>query len=447
MDLKKIWIIISREFNVRVRKKSFIITTILTPILFAALMILPSVFMLMDTEGDNLRKVMVCDGSGILDGKLNDTDTYEFEIVGRENVEYFKNNMDSLGFFAVLSVSPMDSLGNVRAVSYSQKQLTMDAKSSLVNLISNVFREEKLGKYSVEDIDALIEDAAYEVPLTTIVLEEGGNEVRSIYELNMAIAYIAAFMIYMFVTMFGSMVMRGIIEEKSSRIVEIIVSSVRPMELMVGKIVGIASVALMQFLVWGVFLLLLFGGLNLFLGWNDMQAVVSAGAGMQDMGGLSDMQRSMIESGMVADVTSVFAGLNIGTVVFAFVAYFVLGYLLYSSMFAAVGSAVDNEADSQQFVLPVTIPLIAGLMMMIVAIKNPDGALAVWGSMIPFTSPMVMMARVPFGVPVWELALSLGILLLTFIGISYISAKIYRVGILDFGKKNTWKDLWRWIRY
>nr|MBP9019707.1 ABC transporter permease [Bacteroidales bacterium] len=258
-------------------------------------------------------------------------------------------------------------------------------------------------------------------------------------EINMAISYIASFLIYMFIFMFGSMVMRGVIDEKSNRVVEVIISSVKPFELMLGKIIGVGAVALLQFLIWVVLTFAIIFGAQAFMG------VDLASAGGSVPGALPEGFSA--SGGKVGEILAALAGINFGYIILSFLAYFILGYLLYASMFAAVGSAVDNETDTQQLTIPITLPLIIGLFLMIHAFRFPDSSLSFWGSIIPFTSPMVMMARVPFGVPLWQMILSIVLLLATFIFMTYLSAKIYRVGILSYGKKASWKDLMKWLKF
>jgi ABC-2 type transport system permease protein len=245
----------------------------------------------------------------------------------------------------------------------------------------------------------------------------------------MALSYIMSLLIYMFIFMFGNMVMRGVIEEKSGRIVEVIVSSVKSVELMIGKILGIALVALTQFLIWVVLTLVLVAVAGFLMGGDIVGTMETA-----DVAGMGSILKGISE-------------IRFGYILTCFLIYFVLGYLLYAGMFAAVGAAVDNEADTGQLSMPVTIPLIIGLFLMLPTFQNPTGQLAFWASIIPFTSPMVMMARIPFGVvPFWELALSILLLLATFLLMAVISAKIYKVGILTYGKKASFKDLWKWIK-
>jgi len=312
------------------------------------------------------------------------------------------------------------------------------------NIYDNGFEKKGLNlilkKYDIENFDEILKEVRTEAQVRTMVWSSGGEEKESEVGIYMVIAITGGFFIYMFIFMFGSMVMRGVIEEKTNRIVEIIISSVKPIELMMGKIIGIACVALLQFAIW----------IGLTLGIVIIFQVAMGGSMAVRMPG-GAAQAAQITEGMgEAGIDSVFSTLsliNFPLVIGALVCYFLLGYLLYASMFAAIGAAADNETDTQQFMLPVTLPLILAMFMMMHTFQHPDSALSFWGSMIPFTSPMIMMARVSFGVPPWELTLSLLILLGTFLGIAFFAAKIYRVGILMYGKKVSWKELWKWIRY
>ena len=286
----------------------------------------------------------------------------------------------------------------------------------------------KLSLYNITDLDRILAEVKSDVQITTLTLTDEGEKEESA-EIYMALSYIMSLLIYMFIFMFGNMVMRGVIEEKSGRIVEVIVSSVKSVELMIGKILGIALVALTQFLIWVVLTLVLVTVAGFLMGGDIVGTMESA-----DVAGMGSILKGISE-------------IRFGYVLICFLIYFVLGYLLYAGMFAAVGAAVDNEADTSQLSMPVTIPLILGLFLMIPTFQNPTGQLAFWASIVPFTSPMVMMARIPFGVvPFWELALSILLLFATFIFMAVISAKIYKVGILTYGKKASFKDLWKWIK-
>ena len=274
----------------------------------------------------------------------------------------------------------------------------------------------------------------------------------------MIVSLVLSMIIYMFIAMFSGMVMQSVIEEKASRVVEVLVSSVKATELMFGKIIGVACVALTQFFLWIILTAVLVTGVSSFIGFDSLMASATVqteqmtqmteGLGVDDeaMAMVMPDASAMAQGGEMGAILSTLQGLDYGTLLIAFVIYFVLGYLLYASLFAAIGSAVENEADTQQLQLPVTIPLMIGFFIAFYAFKAPDSAVVFWGSMIPFTSPIVMLARIPFGVPMWELALSVALLVATFAACGWASAKIYKIGILMFGKKTSFKDLWKWMK-
>ena len=265
--------------------------------------------------------------------------------------------------------------------------------------------------------------------------------------------------IYVFIAMFSGMVMQSVIEEKASRVVEVLVSSVKATELMFGKIIGVACVALTQFFLWIVLTAVIVTGVSSFIGFDtifesttiqteqmtQMTEGLGVDPGMMGMP-MPALDTTAVPGGEMGAILSTLKDLNYGMLLISFFIYFALGYLLYSSLFAAIGSSVENEADTQQLSIPVTVPLMIGFFIAFYAFKSPDSAVVFWGSMIPFTSPIVMLARIPFGVPVWELALSIALLVGTFIACGWASAKIYRIGILMFGKKSTFKDLWKWLK-
>ena len=441
MGKSKISVIIAREFAIRVKKKSFILTTLLTPILFAALMVVPGLIAAYSEE-DEARKIAVVDNSGVVMPYLQSDSQVEFcQIVGA-TVDDLKADFDNNGYFAVVGISAMDSSKNVSVVTYSKKQLNMDIKGRISRNVEEAVEQHKLQGYGIPQLEEIMEDIESDVKLSTYTLDESGEEKVSKVEIFMVIGYIASFLIYMFIFMFGSMVMRSVIEEKTTRIIEVIVSSVKPFQIMMGKIIGVASVALTQFLIWIVFTMLIVTVAGQALGLNEAAQTMSSVS--------SEVPVAEITSAMQNDGDGLLQALkdvNYVQIIGCFIIYFVLGYLLYSSMFAAVGAAVDNEADTQQLILPITMPLIVGLFLMLHTFQYPDSALSFWGSVIPFTSPMVMMARIAYGVPMWELALSIGVLVLTFVGMAYLSGRIYRVGILMYGKKPGWKEIWKWLKY
>ncbi len=441
MGKSKISIIIAREFAVRVKKKSFIFTTILTPLLFAALMVVPSLIA-MYSGGEEGQKVAVIDDSGIVMPYMESDGQVIFTEVTDATIDELKRDFDNLDYFAVVGISQLDSSKNVSVVTYSKKQMNMDMQSRIARNVEAAVEDYKLKGYGIPQLEQIMEDVESDVKVKTFTLDEAGEEKASKVEIFMIIGYVGSFLIYMFIFMFGSMVMRSVIEEKTTRIIEVIVSSVKPFQIMMGKILGVASVALTQFFIWIVITFSIVMVAGSALGLDDAAQTMAVTS--------SEIPVEQITAAMESEGDGFLQALkdiNYVQIIGCFVIYFVLGYLLYSSMFAAVGAAVDNEADTQQLVLPVTMPLIIGLFLMLHTFQYPDSALSFWGSVIPFTSPMVMMARIAYGVPVWELALSIGVLVVTFVGMAYLSGKIYRVGILMYGKKPGWKEIWKWLKY
>lgn len=452
MGKSKIGIIIGREYAIRVKKKSFIFTTILTPLLFAALMVVPSLIALY-SSGEEGQLVKVVDESGIVMPYLESSKEIIFEQAApEESLASLKENFKDSGLFAIIGISPLDSNKNLTITAYSEKQLNIDLQSQIRKSVNKAVEDNKLKAYNIPDLDRVLKDIESDVKMNTYTLDEQtGEEKESMVEIYMGIGYIASFLIYMFIFMFGSMVMRSVIDEKTTRIVEVIVSSVKPFQLMLGKIIGVAAVGLTQFLIWVVLTFAIVTGVSAAVGVDKIQESVTAGMPveqvMEEMNVQNiDMQNMEVEESEFDGILRALREVNYIKIVVCFLIYFLLGYLLYSGMFAAVGSAVDNEADTQQLILPVTMPLIIGLFIMLHTFQYPDSSLSFWASMIPFTSPMVMMARIAYGVPAWELALSIGLLIVTFLILTYISGKIYRIGILMYGKKATWKDLWKWMK-
>ena len=422
--------------------------TILTPILFAALIILPSLIMTL-SSGKTGQQILVVDHSGLCEPFFNDTEEFVYTFDQQADVAAIKKSFpDTL--YALVEISEPDSSLNVAVSALSSKQLNLDAKTEIERSVKNALEKHKLERYNIENLEQIIKEINTKVSVKTFTVTESGDEKVAMVEIYMGIAYIASFMIYMFIFMFGSMVMRGVIEEKTTRIVEVIVSSVRPFQLMLGKIIGVGSVAMLQFLIWILLTVAITAGVQAIIGFDKIAGTTPeianiAGTQGTELAGM--VNSAQTDSGVAGEIFSALSSVPVTGIVVSFILYFLLGYLLYAAMFAAVGSAVDNEADTQQLIFPVTLPLILGLFIMIHTFQHPDSALSFWGSMIPFTSPMVMMARVPFGVPLWELALSVGLLAVTFLFMTYVSAKIYRVGILMYGKKPNFKELYKWLKY
>ena len=460
MNMHIINVIIGREYMTRVKKKSFLLTTFLAPIFLAAMMILPSVIMFM--AEDKGKKVAVIDDSGIVMPYMEDTEAVDYIDYAGYQADSVKAAFHEFGLDALVLVSPLDSVAKSVTVSaYSSKPMSVDMKDAIRSNVNKAVEEYRLSSYDIDGLKQIMEDVQADIPVSTYTLEDDGEARISSSEVYMFVSLIFSIIIYMFIAMFSGMVMQSVIEEKSSRVVEVLVSSVKATELMFGKIIGVACVALTQFFLWVVLTGILVVGAGTVIGFdsiaesttvqteqmNQMTEGLGVDPSVMEQGGMAAPQMEMpAGDSEMAAVIQTLRDIDYPMLLISFVIYFVLGYLLYASLFAAIGSAVENEADTQQLQLPVTIPLLLAFFIAFYAFKAPDSQVVFWGSMIPFTSPIVMLARIPFGVPVWELVVSIVLLLLTFAGIAYLSAKIYKIGILMFGKKTTFKDLYKWLK-
>ena len=451
MKMRNLKTILAREYMIRVKKKSFLLTTFLVPVFFAAMCVLPSVIMIM--AKDKGKEIAVVDQSGIVMPYLVDTKTVTYKDCSSETVADKQAFVMDMGVDALVVVSPIDSVSKTLSVaSYSVKPLSIDLTDEVRSRVDDAVEDYRIAQYDIADLKTIMADIRVDTPMSTYVFDESGQEKESSFEVPMIISMVLSMVIYLFVMMFSGMVMQSVIEEKSSRVVEVLVSSVKATELMFGKIIGVACVALTQFFLWIVLTLVLIGGFSAFVGFDSIMGDPAQAEQMMEMtsqmGGVdvAEMTASMSQEGGLATILNTLKDFNWGQMLFAFVIYFVLGYLLYASFFAAIGSAVENEADTQQLQMPLTVPLMLAFFVALYAFKAPDSAVVWWGSMIPFTSPIVMLARIPFGVPGWELALSIVLLVGTFIACGWASAKIYKIGILMFGKKTTFKDLWKWLK-
>ncbi|MBQ7811638.1 MAG: ABC transporter permease [Bacteroidales bacterium] len=454
MKFRNIGTIISREYLTKVKKKSFLLTTFLVPVFFAAMCILPSVIMFM--AKDTGKRVAVVDQSGIVMPYLVDTESVDYIDHSADDPDSLKAHFNDYGVDALVVISPLDEVKRtVTVASYSEKPLSMDMKEGVTSKVNDAVEDYRLAQYQISDLKQIMEDIKSDVSMSTFTLSESGEEKITSSEVYMIISMLLSIIIYMFIAMFSGMVMQSVIEEKASRVVEVLVSSVKATELMFGKIIGVACVALTQFFLWIVLTLVLVGGFSAFGGFDSMMGDPAQAEQMMQMSGMEASMGAMSAEDMMAmaqdesemgAVLSTLKDVNWVQMIVAFIIYFALGYLLYASFFAAIGSAVENEADTNQLQMPVTVPLLLAFFIAIYAFNAPDSPVVWWGSMIPFTSPIVMLARIPFGVPMWELALSVVLLVATFIGCGWASAKIYKIGILMFGKKTGFKDLWRWLR-
>lgn len=449
MNFKTIGIVISREYLNKVKKKSFIWTTLLVPILVAGLTIGVMVA-LMNTK-EKTKNIAVVDASGIVLPYLEDTETVHYTDLSAMPIDSVKANLAALGYDGVLYVGELNlDEKTVPADLYSPKPFGMELTDNISSRINRAVEDYRISTYNIEGLDQILKDVKANIHLRSYTVSDDGEEKISEAGVYSIVSMVLGIFLFIFVTMFGSMVMSSVIEEKASRVVEVLVSSVKSTELMFGKIIGIALVALTQFLLWIVLSVAIISvggaviGLDK-LGGNNPTELVSTMGGV-DAAQVEEMTAQLADQGEMGTVISSLANLPYGQILGLFFVYFIFGYLLYASLFAAIGSAVENEGDTQQLQLPLTIPLMLGYMIALYAFRAPDSSVAFWGSIIPFTSPIVMISRLPFGVPAWEIILSVALLVATFAFCAWASAKIYRVGILMFGKKSTWKDLWKWLK-
>ncbi len=406
----------------------------------AALIIVPALLATMDTEKE--RSIAVADYSGDFKDAFKETVKIKYHFISIDSVDAIKSNFENSGYYALL-VLP-DSLVNQNVQLLSDVQPDIDTKMTIQSEIKKKLRSERLKELGIDE--AKLDSAETNVKIKTIKIKSDGSEEISSTEVIMGIGFATALIIYMFIFIYGAQVMRGVLEEKTNRVVEVLVSSVKPFQLMMGKIVGVALVALTQVALWVVLSTVILSVVLPMIGVDTAKPEVTEMV-MKGTNLPPELQNGDVGQNVFKEVLSTFYNLPVFQLVFSFIVYFVGGYLLYAALFAAIGGAVDNETDTQQFMLPITIPLILSIVMAQVVIRDPNGTVAFWFSIIPFTSPVIMLLRIPFGVPGWELALSMVLLVLTFIGTTWLAGKIYRVGILMYGKKITYKELWRWIKY
>ena len=431
MNLKKLGIIIQREYLNKVKKKSFLLTTFGVPILFAG-MYAVMLFVMLKAEGDS-KRIAVIDNSGIVMEKLENTKLITFTQLSETDPEAVKNRLGDYDADVLLYISPLDSATkSVTATTYADKPMGMETAEAIEHRINDAVEAYRIDSYDIPGLEQIMEDVHSNVHLTSYTVDEEGKETISQSEVYMIVSMVLAMALYMFIALFSGMVMSSVIEEKTSRVVEVLVSSVKSTELMFGKIIGVALVALTQFLLWIVLTGVIIGILGGIVGMDKITGTLSQNQvetmpGMTSMNDAMGNALSMEQLQALTDTTAVAEGptgmeavlgtlgsLNYTQLIVSFLLFFLFGYLLYASLFAAIGSAVENEADTQQLQIPVTIPLLLGFFIAFYAFRAPESSIVWWGSMIPFTSPIVMLARLPFGVPMWELILSIGLLILTF---------------------------------
>ena len=435
-------IILKREYLTRVKKRSFIILTLLGPLFFATLMIAPSLLMINSDKMESKKAIAVLDETAWFKGKFETTDVNTFVYYDdNEDIDSLKKLVFDGIYDAVLYV-PMTSLNvPVNAKLYSNKQIPM----TLNNYIKNTMKQEvEHKKLLASGIDPeIVKSVKTNINIATIRMDSETEEKTSYAEIELIIGFFLAIIIYLVIFVFSSQVMRGVIEEKTNRIIEVIISSVKPFELMMGKILGIALVVLTQITIWIILTTAIYFIANgIILG---PEILSPSGTVMTEQ--ISQISETSNVQTVMLEAVNMVNSINFKAILIGFLFYFVFGYLLYAALFASIGAMVDNETDSQQFVTIVSLPLMIAFISTTTLMNNPDSSLGLWLSMIPFTSPVTMMIRIPFGVPYWQVGLSLLILIITFVAITWFAAKIYRTGILMYGKKPSWKEIWKWLRY
>lgn len=436
--MSKIWIIIQREFMTRVKKKSFILLTILMPFIFAALIMVP--LMLATIEGDEQKTVMVVDKTGRYVGSLKSTPNYAFVPTADNKDEFYTEDSE---VEAVVQITA-DLAKNPTAVTiYSPREVKAELLSYVETCLGEQVRREKLSAYNISELETIIADIQTDFHVATVKRNAEGDETSSNTYIAMTAGFIFTFLIYMFVMSYGGMVMQSVMEEKTNRIVELMVSSVKPFQLMMGKIIGVALVGFVQLAIWGVMLSIILVVCGSVFGLSTAPAVPAVAGADAQMAAMAQQAGG----GEAAEIMSALMGLPYAELGIMFVLYFVGGYLLYASFFAAVGASINAQEDSSQFIMPVVLIMVFGLYAAMYSAENTNGPLAFWASIFPLTSPIVMMVRIPFGVPWWEEVLSLGLLFATSMAFVWISARIYRVGILMYGKKPSLREMLKWVRW
>lgn len=455
----KILTIIGREYSTRVRKKTFIILTVVTPFLIAALVALP--FLLGAIKDTNQKTIFIVDQTHQYEQLFKDTPQYHFQTSTAVDKSFQDEETDPQG---VLLISGNLARNPNAAVMYSREEVQLDLRNTIEGILSKKIRDEKLTSYNVPELENIIADVQQDFTLQTRKWSDDGTDTESSFDAAMIVGLVFTLLIYMFVMTYGSMVMQGVMEEKTNRIIEVMVSSVKPFQLMMGKILGVLLVGLTQILIWGIMLVILISALTYAFGGEATTnalaqsqqpvsaAVIQQGAGAAPAAAIAAADVNVpapdvSESDAGASFLNQMSGIPVMEIAIMFILYFLGGYLLYASLYAACGAAVNSPEDSSQFMMPLILIMIFALYGAIGSMENTNGPLAFWASLFPFTSPIVMMIRVPFNIPLWQEILSLVILYGTALLFVWIGARIYRVGILMYGKKPTFRELWKWLRY
>mgnify|MGYP005816058467 CR=1 FL=1 len=436
--MKQIFLVLKREYLTRVKKKSFLIATILTPLILPAIIFGVAYFAIKDKDSRH-EEIRVLDESGYFQEVFN-ISGYDFNFVSG-TLEEQKTDFKNEGAFGLLYIPALDlsdiSVTNFTGFEfYSETNPSFRTMGSIRGAIEGRIKDLKLQR---SGLDAeVINNLQANVNLNTFNITETGEATESNSGLSYAVGYGMGFLIYMFIFVYGSQIMQSVLDEKTSRIVEVIVSSVRPFQLMMGKVLGVGAVGVTQLLIW----IVLIGGLS-----TVGLSVLSGGNEVMMEAATQQMPQEAMtqQQEMAANIQGMIASVPVLKILLCFLFFFLGAYLLYGALYAAVGSAVDSLQDAQQFMFPIIIPIIVSIMSMFFVLEDPNGGLAVTLSMIPFTSPVIMMARIPFGVPDWQLALSMVLLVAGFVGTIYVAGRIYRIGILMYGVKVNWKIMKKWF--
>ena len=419
--MNKLLLIIQREYTTLVARKSFIVITLLIPFLFVAIGAVPVLISEWNNSG-SAEAVTVIDETGRLAGVIPDTESFRFiplkvEAGSTDVKGFFDQAGDSMSALVVIPANVLDS---AKVNIYSKSTVNMALVSHVTESLNDTLTAVKIASMGVPNLDKMVKEAQVDIDVNSVKLSDDGTESEASTTAAMVLGMVLAFITYMFVLTYGAMIMNSVIEEKTNRIVEVIVSSCKPFQLMMGKIIGVALVGLTQFLIWAILISVAVGGLGISLA-NDP---------------MSDL----------AVVFNAIQSVNLVSIFTCFVVYFLGGYLLYASLFAGFGSAVDQASDASQFTSPIIIVMVVALYAGIGCMENPNGSMAMWCSMIPFTSPIVMMVRLPYDVPFWQIAVSVALLYGTAFGLVWVSSRIYRIGILRYGKKFTFKEIMGWVK-
>ncbi|PWN70415.1 ABC transporter permease [Chryseobacterium phosphatilyticum] len=435
--MNNIFLITKREFLTQVKKKSFIILTLLAPVLIVAF---GAVIGLMFKANESHSIIEVVDKSGMFTHQFKSNDKVDYAFVSAADEKSKINNLKSNESIAGILILPelknqnFDELETGARLVVNSK-IGLDTKQKIVSDISNVIKKEKIKHLGIQESQLIDLDKSFS--LKTINVSDNNKEDSDLaFGVKTGLSMILMYVTFMFIIIYGVRVMRSVLEEKNNRVVEIIISSVKPFELMMGKILGVTLVALTQFVIW--ITMSVIGALVLNTGFSPVPKNIP--------GGNEQIANKLDVSALATQISHSLLEMNFPLIIFVFIVFFLLGYIFYSSIYAAIGSAVDNETETQQFTLFAVLPLMLGMYGSFSLMNNPDGPLGFWLSIIPFTSPVAMIARIPFGVPAWQIALSIVLLLGTTIFMIFLAGKIYRVGILMYGNKATLKELWKWIK-